>query len=159
MLRTKQRARRPVAETNSSRNQPVAHLGKRKNTQRSDRRQLEQLPPALPFEFFVFESSDHVGPSAKNSRRDGARPVSLHAETRTGNQAPNEQTLAHNAMRRRELSFKVALDVRHSRMMGDTRLDDWIDLRAPRVTPDTPAFPRHDDSASRAILTPFFSIA
>src|ERR1700674_6030010 len=80
MLRTKQPARRPVAEANSGRNQPVAHLGKRKNAQGSDGRQFEQLPTTLPLEFFVFESSDHVGPSRwlrKNSLcKDGARPGS-----------------------------------------------------------------------------------
>src|SRR5260370_39577426 len=115
MLRTKQPARRPVAEANSGRNQPVAHLGKRKNAQRSDGRQFEQLPTALPLEFFVFESSDHVGPSRwlrKNSLcRDGARPVYCvrrRGNSRLyGNRAPDEQTLAHNAMRKREVSFKV----------------------------------------------------
>src|SRR5229473_5013636 len=86
MLGTKQAPGRPVAEANPGRNQSVAHLGERKNAQRRDRRQFEQLPATLPLEFLVFESSDHVGPSnrlRKNSLcRDGACPVSLYAETR-----------------------------------------------------------------------------
>src|SRR6266403_2478619 len=64
-LRTKQAAGRPVAETNSSRNQPVAHLRERKNAQRGDGCQFEELQATLPLEFLVFESSDHAGPSGK----------------------------------------------------------------------------------------------
>src|SRR3984893_561120 len=86
MLRTKQPARRPVAEANSGRNQPVAHLGKRKNAQGGDGRQFEQLPTTLPLEFLVFESSDHIRPPrwwTNNSLgRGGARPAPLCAETR-----------------------------------------------------------------------------
>src|ERR1035438_5102762 len=62
MLRAKQAAGRPVAETNSGRNQAVAHLGEGENAQRGDRRQLKQLTATLPLEVLVFESSDHVGP-------------------------------------------------------------------------------------------------
>src|SRR3981081_3935154 len=101
MLRTKQPSRRPVAETNSGRNHPVAHLGERKNAQCSDGRQFEQLPATLPLEFLVFESSCHLGPSGKTpSVETGLAPS--HCVRRrgdrvsTGNQAPNEQTLAHN---------------------------------------------------------------
>src|ERR1700687_1040582 len=112
MLRTKQPSGRPVAEMNSSRNQPVAHLGERKNAQRGHRRQFEQLPATLPLEFFVFESRDHAGPSGKTSSVEtGLAPshcVPRHGiRASTGNQASNEQTLAHNAMRKREVSFKV----------------------------------------------------
>jgi pentapeptide MXKDX repeat protein len=55
--------KKDFAETNSSRHQPVAHPGEGKRAQRSHRRQFEQLTATLPFEFLVFESSDHVLPS------------------------------------------------------------------------------------------------
>ena len=60
----------------------------------------------------------------------------------TGNQAFNEQTLAHNAMRKRKLSFKVG--IRRPAFASDSRhpIYDWIDRRHPRVTPHTPAFPQ-----------------
>src|SRR3982074_2084617 len=97
---------------NSSRNQPVAHLGERKNAQRGDGHQLEQLPATLPLEVLVFESSDHVGPSGKiPSVETGLAPshcVPRHGiRASTENQAPSEQKLAHNAMRKRQLSFNV----------------------------------------------------
>src|ERR1700682_3950129 len=97
---------------NSSRNQSVAHLWERKNAQHRHGRELEQLPATLPFKILVCETSDHAGPSGKTpSVETGLAPshcVPRHGiRASTGNQAPNEQTLAHNAMRKRELSFKV----------------------------------------------------
>src|SRR5450755_4785030 len=77
-------ARRPVAKTHPGRDQPVADLRKGKNAQHRDRRQLQQLTATLPFEFFIFESSDHNGPS-------------------------REPTLAQNEMRMEGLSFKVVV--------------------------------------------------
>ena len=86
-------------------------------------------------------------------------PVCGDAETRvsTGSQASDEPTLAHNAMRKRELSFKVGIQIPDSRMIGDTRFVDWIDHRHPRVTPDTLAFPQTRDPTPEDINSILFN--